>query len=291
MKAYKQDTPSAMAVTITPEIAADMLATSSGNRTMRPSYVARLAEAMTRGEWRITNQGIGFDASGALRDGHHRLSACVLSGVPIRTMLVLGMPTTAYQVIDTGVVRSYADRLELPRHLAEVVTWAATILHHGMHPSAVSVEQILPITRTPLFSLAQNLIDVCNKRRAYVTATPMRLAACIAVMQGHEKAWVWQQYEALSLMNFEAMTPMSQALVRQIQNGSMFKTANGKGGSISRFDQLTRGLRVFDESSAHINRLVIAPGGVESAVQSVRETLRRAVAESATQQTLNLTTR
>lgn len=288
MNTWKQDTPSAMAVTITPEIAAAMLATSSGNRAMRERYVDRLAEAMLRGEWRITNQGIGFDTTGALRDGHHRLSACIRAGVPIRSMLVLGMPNTAYQVIDTGALRSYADRMDLPQTLAEVITFAAAIMHYGLDTKPVTVQQILPILGTPLFPLLQELTQTCNKRRVYVTATPMRLAACVAVMHGQEKGWVWQQYEALALMNFEKMTPMSQALVRQIQNGSMFKASNKKWGSSTRYDQLARGLRVFDEGSAHIGRLVIAPGGVESAVQSVRETLRNAVAETTQQPSLPL---
>lgn len=286
MNTWKQDTPSAMAVTITPEIAAAMLATSSGNRKMRHAYVDRLAGAITRGEWRITNQGIGFDTTGALRDGHHRLSACIRAGVPIRSMLVLGMPATAYQVIDTGVVRTYADRLDVPRKVAEVLNFAAVIMEHGYDTKPVTAAQILPLFGTPLFELAQAFGDgIAN--RSYVSSTPMRLAACVAVMQGQRKTWVAEQFHALCALDFDAMSPISQALVRQLQKSY-------KGGSIAtskiRYDALARGLRIFDESRCNATRLQIFSESVADTVQSVRETLRRAVAESAMQQTLNPTT-
>ena len=286
MNTWKQDTPSAMAMTITPEIAAAMLATSSGNRKMRHAYVDRLAGAMTRGEWRVTSQGIGFDTAGALRDGHHRLSACIRSGVPIRSMVVLGMPVTAYQVIDTGVVRTYADRLDVPRKVAEVLNFAAVIMEHGYDTKPVTAAQILPLFQTPLLELAQAFGDgVAN--RSYVSSTPMRLAGCISIMQGQRKTWVLQQFHALCALDFDSMTPISQALVRQLQKSY-------KGGSINtskiRFDALARGLRVFDESRCDATRLQIFSETVSDTVQSARETLRRAVAESATQTTFNLTT-
>ena len=83
---------------ITPEIAEKLLATSSGNRRMRKKHVTYLVGAIQRGEWRVTNQGIGFDVNGHLRDGHHRLTAVVQSGEPIESLIVLGMPSDAFEV-------------------------------------------------------------------------------------------------------------------------------------------------------------------------------------------------
>ena len=70
---------------------------------------------MRRGEWRVTSQGIGFDLHGRLRDAHHRLNACIQSGVTFRSVVVLGMREDAYEVTDTGMVRTYADRLDEDR--------------------------------------------------------------------------------------------------------------------------------------------------------------------------------
>jgi len=97
-------------ITITPDIADVFLRTSAGNRGIRKTHVDRLAGAMSRGEWRVTSQCIGFDTNGALRDGHHRLSAIIKSGCTITMLAVFDMPVDAYQVTDVGLTRSYSDR-------------------------------------------------------------------------------------------------------------------------------------------------------------------------------------
>ena len=281
MHDWKQDAPMAMPVTISPKMAAAMLGTSSGNRKMRMGYVERLADAMRRGEWRLTNQGIGFDTSGALRDGHHRLSACVRSGVSIRAMLVLGMPETAYQVIDTGATRSYADRLAEPRMVAQVLAMAATILHRC---NAVTTDQILPLKQTKLYGLAGDLWRHCNTNRHFFSATPIRLAACVCVMDGAPQSWVWGQYRAMVALDFDAMTPASQALVRQVQR----TRGHGKSsGGVWRNDVLARGLRVFDPSRAHLSKIQIGEGGTEAATGWVRGVLERAVQEHVAQSTFD----
>lgn len=282
MNIWKQDTPSAMPVTITPEIAAAMLKTSIGNRRMRPEYVNRLADAMRRGEWRVTSQGIGFDTSGALRDGHHRLSACVLSGATIQTMLILGMPETAYQVIDTGSLRGYADRLNEPVRVAEILSMAGTILWRSR---AVTADQIMPLTKTRLYTLAHELIAYCNNGANFFGSAPMRLAACMAVMQGNGQKFVWGQYRALVNLDYDAMTTASQALVRQVQRVHQHRM--GTQGSVYRHMVLTRGLRVFDESRAHVLKIQLNETSIETAVESVRETLRNAVAETTQQSSLS----
>ena len=118
---FAKQNPEATVMNITPAIAKEMLETSPGNRRLRGWYVDLLAAAMKRGEWRVTNNGIGFDILGRLRDRHHTLNAVVHSGVTITQVVVMGMPTDAYEVIDTGMLRTYADRLEEDRAVADVL--------------------------------------------------------------------------------------------------------------------------------------------------------------------------
>jgi hypothetical protein len=64
-------------VTITPARAAELLAANSTNRPLSRAVVHGFAEAMRRGEWMVTHQGIAFDVHGVLVDGQHRLAAII----------------------------------------------------------------------------------------------------------------------------------------------------------------------------------------------------------------------
>jgi hypothetical protein len=71
---------------------------------------------------------VRFDANGALRDGRHRLSAVVASGVAVPMEVARGLSEDAVQTIDTGRSRSFADALHIEsvanaRALASVAKW------------------------------------------------------------------------------------------------------------------------------------------------------------------------
>src|SRR5438874_11918141 len=69
--------------TITPKKALEYLEHNTANRPLSGRTVRDFAQAMRRGEWRVTHQGIAFDTSGALVDGQHRLAAIVEADVPV----------------------------------------------------------------------------------------------------------------------------------------------------------------------------------------------------------------
>lgn len=107
----KMTQQSADIVTITPEHALDILenAKNMNFRSLRSGYAAQLAAQMSAGAWHLNGEAIKFDESGILVDGQHRLKACVLSGVPLRTWLVRGVPRDAE--MDMGHARLTHDRL------------------------------------------------------------------------------------------------------------------------------------------------------------------------------------
>lgn len=91
---------------ITPALAAQWLETSKGNRPINKERVVRYARAMKAGRWYVTDAGIGFDESGALINGHHRLLAIVEAGVTIRSLVVLGIEEAAKNHMDVGFSRT-----------------------------------------------------------------------------------------------------------------------------------------------------------------------------------------
>jgi hypothetical protein len=91
--------------TITPAKAAEWLEANTTNRPVSRTVVRSFAEAMKRGEWIVTHQGIAFDVSGVLIDGQHRLAAVLDADVPVAMTVFTdvddgaadpGQPTTTF---------------------------------------------------------------------------------------------------------------------------------------------------------------------------------------------------
>ena len=256
--------PHAKTQTITPELAAEMLATSAGNRKLREHWVKWLAGSMSRGEMRVTSQGIGVDVNGNLRDGHHRLEACVRSGAPFTTVVVYGIPVDAYEVIDIGVKRTYADRLDMPKNISEIISLGC---YYAIGERSPSVDQMRPYIQTRLTVIAQDLLSACVSNRRYYSSAPMKLAACITVMDGGDADFVFGQYRALVNFDINAMTQSSRALVRQVENDNV-KAVNTE-------DTLARGLRVFDQSRSGISKIQINAAHASEARKYVASVLNR----------------
>ena len=108
--------PSITLMTITPQVADQWLTLNTNNRPARKSHVARLAEAMERGEFRLTGDPVrwaGEVGASVLVDGQHRLMAVVRSGMTVQSFVMTNVPEETAMVIDTAQVqRTLADLLE-----------------------------------------------------------------------------------------------------------------------------------------------------------------------------------
>ena len=103
---------------ITPDLARQMLASSKGNRGIRKNKVEAYKEALLAGEWEENGDTIRFYDDGSCQDGHHRLTACVESGVAFYALVVRGLTQRAAQTVDKGAIRSNADELALHSGMA-----------------------------------------------------------------------------------------------------------------------------------------------------------------------------
>ena len=99
--------------TITPEVAAIMLANNPSNRNIRKGHVADMARDMLAGAWQTNGDAIRLNGDGSLIDGQHRLSACVQSGVPFETVVITGLPSSVRDTVDGGAKRTHGDRLSM----------------------------------------------------------------------------------------------------------------------------------------------------------------------------------
>jgi hypothetical protein len=87
---------------VTPTKAEEWLGANTSNRPLSKPTVRAFAEAMRRGEWVVTHQGIAFDSSGVLVDGQHRLAAIVEADTAVELTVFTDVGQGAFDVLDTG---------------------------------------------------------------------------------------------------------------------------------------------------------------------------------------------
>ena len=98
---------------VTPARAAEMLDANTSNRPLSRSTVKVFAEAMRRGDWLVTHQGIAFDTNGVLVDGQHRLAAIIEADLPVEVTVFTDVEPGTFDVLDTGKRRNAADVLAI----------------------------------------------------------------------------------------------------------------------------------------------------------------------------------
>lgn len=99
-------------VSITPEIAEDMLSRNcDNNRKVRPRHVETLADIMRRGLfYGLNGQTIVVDKNGTLLDGQHRLLAVVKSGTTQEFLVAtVDNGAVAFKTLDGGSGRKVSD--------------------------------------------------------------------------------------------------------------------------------------------------------------------------------------
>jgi hypothetical protein len=85
------------------------LGKNTKNRKKNARFIEKFASDMANGDWQTTGDSIKFGTDGSLIDGQHRLSACIKSDVPFRSLVIYGLDPKLRDVVDTGKPRSGGD--------------------------------------------------------------------------------------------------------------------------------------------------------------------------------------
>lgn len=152
-------------ITVTPLQAAEWLETcNQSNRTLRQHIVKRYAKQMIEGSWQLSGETLIFDENGQLANGQHRLAACVEANVPFQTVVVNGVGSKAFDVLDSGMPRKNIDVLRhrgLPCQAALAAGVAAVILIEiGFSPSDAQARRL--ITSVDIADWVEQRIEVCR---------------------------------------------------------------------------------------------------------------------------------
>lgn len=98
---------------VTPTMARKYLAANDKNRDLRGKRVVNYAHMLRQNEWKLTSNGIGFDITGRLIDGQHRLAAIIVADTPGLLVVVRGLETESQDVMDTNLPRKLGDALKM----------------------------------------------------------------------------------------------------------------------------------------------------------------------------------
>lgn len=257
---------------ITPRIAEEMLKCNVGNRKVRRTHVAFLKDSILRGEWCVTHQGIAFDKEGILRDGQNRLLAVVASDKAVRMVVSLGLDPATFDVVDRGLSRNTIDVLGGERYVADPLGLAACILAGAS--TRVSAPQLRKLADSELGEILSEIGSLTNIAARYFSTAPVRLAAAVTILLGGNRDYVVSQHLAMLRLEYNSMTPTTQAFVRQASSVQYSRR--------HRLDVFCRAMRAFDASLPNRSRILIKTGGREGIIACAREVLRSVVGDPAT---------
>lgn len=167
--------------TITPDRASDLLRSQARNRTPRKSQVARFADDMTHGRWKLNGSTIGLSRQGALVDGQHRLLACVQAKTPFQTLVVYGLEDAAVETIDTGKARTFGDVLAFKGETRYRHEKASTVRHIMAYKTGATLAAASKYSNAAISEFARDLdwsrlceaVDAAAPAKEVIAAAPL----------------------------------------------------------------------------------------------------------------------
>lgn len=191
---------------ITPTRAEKLLQANTSNRPLSAAQVEAFAEAMRRGDWQVTHQGIAIGTDGQVIDGQHRLAAVVEAGIPVTMMVFSDVDPSTFDVLDTGRRRNAADVLAIEGEKSTIQLAAmlrAVWLYDNRRDSSWSGGSATVTNHQILQTLADNpaIRDVIAPAEQISAATGMIKsaagAACYLINRVNQPASLEPWYEGL----------------------------------------------------------------------------------------------
>jgi hypothetical protein len=100
-------------VTITPDVARELLALNHENRHLSPTKISHYAGDIIAGRWAVNGEPIIISDDGQLNDGQHRLLGCIEAEAPFDTLIVFGVKRETRTTVDQGRARTLGDYMQM----------------------------------------------------------------------------------------------------------------------------------------------------------------------------------
>lgn len=99
-------------VDVTPTYAKELLGYNTDNRNLKKRRIEMYANDMQNGNWKSNGMPIIVGNDNVLKDGQHRLLACVKSNTTLKDQIVIFLPECEANCYDIGVSRTVGDVLK-----------------------------------------------------------------------------------------------------------------------------------------------------------------------------------
>lgn len=235
--------------TITPQMAAELLARNIENRPLRASTVSRYAQEMTHGLWQVSPQPIIVGTSGRLLDGQHRLTAVVKSGQTVQMAVARNVSEAVFSVLDRGVTRSLSDATGRDKRRLQVARLLATILFPEQGGTFAADSTVLRVDDL-IGRHHDELYHFCAGTARIFSSAPFRAAAVLHRLQDEKRGdYAFLTYRAMVLMDVQAMPPVAVAAYRAMSQSTNWTKSAGSGEQSIRF---YAALKIFDPANAKL---------------------------------------
>lgn len=186
-----------------------LLKNVDNNRPINNKRVDFYASQMSKGQWRMSPQGIIFDRAGKLIDGQHRLHAIVRSNKTVDICVLYGAEPETFDVLDSGQGRTLSFRAGLGNQQSSLAA-ALWKLFTGTS-DAISVDDL-----NKTYDVFKEAIDRLggDTKRARISVAPVMAAVALHMREGNLNAY--DQYKAMVLIDTEKMTPATAGLFKRL---------------------------------------------------------------------------
>lgn len=133
---------------ITLEAATVLYERRNTNRSIRLFQLNKIKRALEKRRWEINGETIIFDADGRLIEGQHRIKGVLETGVPLWSLVVVGIDRERFKTMGQGAKRTAGDILGIrgvknSRSLAAALRWVYRYHNNMMmnpHPNITDDE-------------------------------------------------------------------------------------------------------------------------------------------------------
>lgn len=241
------DRPKSGLFLIGPEEAHKLLLRNQVNRPLSTTSVNTLAEEMAKG-WMPTPDAIGFDVNGQLVNGQHRLHAVIKSRMSVPMHVITGLDVGAFEVTDTGRVRSGADMLSILnykyRHIVSGVCRMELLREAGVMRMRIQPRDVVRMAgRIQTINEAVYLVYGSYKDvRGWCSMTA--LAWCLTRAIGQKRCMDW--FGGITIgASLEADDPRFVLRRRFQTTGNRGERRNGTDQTISQIHLLWKSWEMF----------------------------------------------
>ena len=252
-------------------MAKELLKMNTSNRPVRNTAVMELANAIKRGEWILTHQGICIDTNNVFIDGQHRLLAIIMSGMTVEILLTTGSEPDAFKVIDSTISRSLADKTKLDKFDAEnMALLCRTFLNQGK----VTADQALRVYKKTR-EQSELVRDIYIKTKTF-GAVGFRAAAIIHLVDDkYNSEYIVDLYKKLLHADIDNLPPIGVSAIKHELKGK-FQVGKGGGGSRCQMEFFTKAFYILDRKNKNVKRLLF-DNKQEEIMKSAREIFNKKI--------------